>query len=131
MAAKPGRWKGKAFSGQIFIAACIAAAVFLALSAYTIAAAWFAPKPQAFFPIKEAAMPVSAPVKSEGLDLNTATREELTALPGIGEKTADAILLFRQEHGRFHYLEDLMAVKGIGAKKTEALKGLLYIGDAE
>ena len=48
------------------------------------------------------------------LCLNTATREELLALPGVGEKTADRILSYRDTYGRFSAVEQLLDVEGIG-----------------
>jgi competence protein ComEA len=48
------------------------------------------------------------------LNINTASRAELAALPGIGEGKASAILTYRQEHGPFTQLEGLMDVPGIG-----------------
>lgn len=50
---------------------------------------------------------------------NTASIEELMTIPGIGEKTARAIVEEREENGPFCYLQDLVAVKGIGLKKLE------------
>lgn len=67
-------------------------------------------------------------VSTEGrLDLNTATLEELMALPGIGEKTAAAILAFREEIGGFHYAEDLLRVRGIGSGKLNAIYDLICV----
>ena len=48
------------------------------------------------------------------IDINTATVEELQALPGIGKTRAEAIVAYREEHGGFTYVEDLKAVSGIG-----------------
>lgn len=48
------------------------------------------------------------------VNINTATVEELTALPGIGEKKAQAIVKYRKKHGRFSSASDLTNVKGIG-----------------
>lgn len=56
------------------------------------------------------------------VDLNTATRAELEALPGIGPRTAEAIVAYRETHGVFLRAEDLMNVRGIGPKKFEQLR---------
>ena len=60
----------------------------------------------------------SAPGMLDGevLDLNTASQADLTRLPGIGEKKAAAILAWREEHGPFQVVEDVMSVDGIGEK---------------
>lgn len=51
---------------------------------------------------------------SEGrVSLNGATREQLLTLPGIGESKADAILRYRQEHGAFQSVEEIMNISGI------------------
>lgn len=55
------------------------------------------------------------------IDLNTATEEELMLLPNIGEVRAAAIVAYREEHGPFHYVEDLLEVKGIGEGILEGL----------
>ena len=62
------------------------------------------------------------------LDLNTATREELMELPGIGEVTADRILAYRRDHGPFSDVEELLNVSGIGPKKLEALLEYVIAG---
>ena len=50
----------------------------------------------------------------ERIDINTAPAIELTRLPQIGEKRAQAIVDWREEHGPFQSPEDLMQVSGIG-----------------
>lgn len=54
------------------------------------------------------------PDSSDGLvNLNTADRNQLMTLTGIGESRADAILAYRSEHGSFQKIEDIMKVSGI------------------
>ena len=55
------------------------------------------------------------------INLNTATKDELVSLPGIGENIAEQILIFRDEHGVFSSAEQLRKIKGIGAKKFKKL----------
>ena len=54
------------------------------------------------------------------VDLNSAGLEELCSLPGVGEKKAQAILDYREEHGPFSGIEELEQVDGISAKSIEA-----------
>ncbi|MFQ5651446.1 MAG: helix-hairpin-helix domain-containing protein [bacterium] len=56
------------------------------------------------------------------VNLNTATAEELKTLPGVGDKTAQAIIQFRHANGLFKTVNDLLKVKGIGPGKLEKLK---------
>jgi competence protein ComEA len=57
--------------------------------------------------------------------LNTATVEQLDALPGIGPVTAQKILDYRQQHGAFSSVDELDAIPGIGPAKLDQLKGLV------
>jgi competence protein ComEA len=61
------------------------------------------------------------------LDLNRATAEDLDALPGIGPVLAKRIIDYRQGHGPFKKIDDLMEVSGIGRKKLEKLKPYVVI----
>ena len=61
------------------------------------------------------------------INLNTATKEELVALPGVGPAKAQAILDYRSSHGAFKSVEEVKDVKGIGAKRFEKLKGELTV----
>jgi competence protein ComEA len=57
--------------------------------------------------------------------LNSATLEELDALPGVGPVTAQKILDYRQEHGAFGSVDELDAVPGIGPARLEQLRELV------
>ena len=57
-----------------------------------------------------------------GVSLNNATAEELTELKGVGEVTALAIVAYREEHGGFKDVEELLEVSGIGPAKLAQLK---------
>lgn len=61
------------------------------------------------------------------LNLNTATLEELTALPRIGPTIAARILEYRTRHGAFVVKKDLTKVKGIGAKTYEQIQHLVTV----
>lgn len=61
------------------------------------------------------------------IDLNTATKNDLVALPGIGEGIAEEILVYRDERGAFTSLDQLRKIKGIGAKKFEKLRPYIEI----
>lgn len=63
----------------------------------------------------------------KSLNLNTAKLNELVNLPGIGEKTAQKILEYRQQHKRFKNVNELLNVKGIGESKLEKIKKYIYI----
>lgn len=51
--------------------------------------------------------------KKEKININTAGKEELMTLSGIGESKAEAILSYREEKGEFHTIEELMQIPGI------------------
>lgn len=62
------------------------------------------------------------------VDLNTATAEQLDALPGVGPSTAAAILDHRSSAGPFTSVDQLLDVRGIGEAKLEALRDLVSVG---
>ena len=64
-------------------------------------------------------------VSSFKVNINTATKEELMKIPGIGPKMAEQIIKHREVYGEFKRIEDIMNVKGIGQKKFEKMKNYL------
>ena len=64
----------------------------------------------------------AAGARAPPVDLNTATVEQLDALPGIGPTTAQAIVDHRARHGPFRSVAQLLQVKGIGEAKLAALR---------
>lgn len=77
---------------------------------------------------KDAKADAATKASSTMVNLNTATMEQLEALPGIGRSTAQRILEQRQKSGGFKKIEELMNVKGIGEKSFLKLKPLITVG---
>lgn len=72
----------------------------------------------------------AAPSASGVLNLNTASEEELTRLPGVGPSKAKAIVELRAQLKGFKRVEDLMRVKGIGRKTFRKLLPMLKLDGA-
>ena len=80
-------------------------------------------------------VPVRAPAVAGGgsepsapagpVHLNTATLEDLDALPGVGPVTAQKILDYLQQHGAFASVDELDAIPGIGPKRLDQLRDLV------
>jgi len=81
-----------------------------------------APPPAPGEPAPAGANPGGSGSGSSGVSLNNATAEELTELKGVGEVTAQAIVAYREEHGGFKDVEELLEVSGIGPAKLAQLK---------
>lgn len=73
-----------------------------------------------------AAQDESGPQTSAALqgtaNINTATVKELKLLPGVGKKTAENIIAYREQQGRFAKVDDLLKVQGIGKKTLAKLQ---------
>jgi competence protein ComEA len=67
--------------------------------------------------------PAGAPV-----NINTASVEELDALPGIGPTAAKAIVDYRTANGPFARVEDLLKIPGIGPTTLEQIRGVVVLG---
>ena len=61
------------------------------------------------------------------VNINLATKAELTGLPGIGDVLADRIISQREEQGGFETISDLQKIKGISKKKLDKLKPLIAV----
>ena len=61
------------------------------------------------------------------ISINTATKEELMTLTGIGEKKAEDIIKYREENGEFTSIEDIKNVKGIGDSLFEKIKDYITL----
>ena len=59
------------------------------------------------------------------VNINGARKSDLEAIPGIGPKTAEKVIDYRNKHGRFNKIEDIMKVPGIKDKKFEKIKKYL------
>jgi len=59
--------------------------------------------------------------------INSASREDIMQIPGIGEVLAERIVEFRKKRQTFGSLEELLAVEGIGEKKLEKIKIFLKV----
>lgn len=62
------------------------------------------------------------------VDINTADAETLCLLPGIGPKTAEKIIAYREENGPFLSGEELTAVDGVGAATYENIRDYICTG---
>lgn len=69
------------------------------------------------------------PVTDENgkININTADKQNLMSLPGIGEVKSQAIIDYRNENGNFETIEDITKVSGIGEKTFEKIKDLISV----
>ncbi len=71
--------------------------------------------------------PAGAAEPAGPLDLNTASERDLDALPGVGPATAKAIVTYRESHGPFTSVDQLLEVRGIGPAKLDQLADLVRV----
>ena len=68
------------------------------------------------------AVAAGKPAPSGKVNINTATAQQLTVLPGVGEKLAARIVDYRQKAGGFKNVSELMNVQGIGEKNFQKVQ---------
>ncbi|MGL6372064.1 ComEA family DNA-binding protein [Aeromonas hydrophila] len=78
-------------------------------------------------PAAKPATTVTAAKESGKVNLNTASINELTALKGIGEKKAQAIVDYREKQGKFTTVDQLADVSGIGPATLEANRDIIIV----
>jgi competence protein ComEA len=69
------------------------------------------------------------PAPAGKVNINTATAQQLTVLPGVGEKLATRIVDYRQKSGGFKNVSEMMNVQGIGEKNLAKIQAYLTTGD--
>ncbi len=65
--------------------------------------------------------------RSTKININTATQAQLMKLPGIGEVKAAAVIRYRNEHGGFQTVEQLLQVNGIGTAIYSQISDFVYV----
>lgn len=63
------------------------------------------------------------------VDLNTAGREDLQKIEGIGRQLADQIIRYREENGRFESVDELLDVPGIDPERFKRFKSQVTVGN--
>lgn len=78
-------------------------------------------------PVQDA--PAGTNVETDGkININTAGKDALMTLPGIGESKADAIIAYREAQGKFQNTEELMNIRGIKEGIYNKIKDLIIVG---
>ena len=66
---------------------------------------------------------------AETVNINTADKETLATLKGVGEKLAEAIISYRENHGPFKSIEELVEIRGIGQVVLDDNRNNLSVSD--
>ena len=70
------------------------------------------------------------PAPTGKVNINSASAQQLSTLPGVGQKLAARIVEYRQKSGGFKSAQELVNVKGIGEKNFQKLQPYIVVGDA-
>ncbi len=70
-------------------------------------------------------------LSTEVINLNNATATQIASLPGIGLKTAELVVAYRQKNGPFKKIEEIMNVRGVGEKSFLRIKSRLTVADVK
>jgi competence protein ComEA len=74
----------------------------------------------------------AALAQDPSVDINTATAEQLAeALVGIGASKAEAIVAYRDAHGEFEHIDELINVRGIGMRTVDRNRDRITLGEVE
>lgn len=70
-------------------------------------------------------------IAAEAVNINTADKAALMSINGVGEKRAEAIIVWREQNGPFKSVDDLASVSGIGQSIIDQNRESLTVGEAE
>jgi competence ComEA-like helix-hairpin-helix protein len=76
---------------------------------------------------QRASKPPVAAAPAEMVNLNTGTAAQIATLPGIGLKTAELVVQYREKNGPFKKIEEIMNVRGVGEKSFLRIKDRLTV----
>ena len=111
----------------------ILAAIGICLIAAVLLTAAFTPKKEQKRFIHQNTDAVSTTVPTSvrlfPVNINTATKAQLQTVPGIGEKTAAKIIVYRETNGAFQSVEDIRHVEGIGEKMFQSIKEYICVDE--
>ncbi|MEI4800224.1 helix-hairpin-helix domain-containing protein [Bacillus sp. NPDC077411] len=80
-----------------------------------------------YVPKKGEAATNGSPLSEGKIQINIATKEQLEKISGIGPRKAENIIKYREQHGPFQKIEDLLEVDGIGEKSLEKMKDEIIV----
>lgn len=75
--------------------------------------------------VQQSDIPKDDQIINGKININTADRDTLMLITGIGENYADKIISYREENGPFQTIEEIMNVSGIGSKKFEKMRDMI------